>query len=175
MLKRLIILSGGGMLRGLAWRGFSRVSVDKPAAHFAAYPNMSQALNFATIEAVDRRRCYRDQVERLLERADYLEDADRLLVEQVYRHGMPVTDIARLTGDRPRNLQRRVAKLLKRLNSKLFLYVISHKDSLASSVRRSSELVVLHGHSLRRAASLSHRSLHQIRQDIRALRAMAGV
>lgn len=134
---------------------------------------MHPAITTVTYETAERRRRHRDDIERLLDRASHLPATDRVLVEQVYRHGVPVVDIARLSGQPPRKLRRRLARLLKRMNSPLFAFLIRHGDQLPQPLRRTGELIVLEGHSLRRAVSLSEQSLHRVREHLRTLQTLA--
>ena len=134
---------------------------------------MTQSLSFVTGTGLDRRRLRRDRVERLLERADHLSREDRLLIEQVYRHGIAVSDIGRLSGKPARTLRRRITVLVQRMNSPLFEFVVSHSDLLPTGMRRTAELVVLRGHSLRRASTLSGQSLHHVRLHMRSLYVLA--
>ncbi len=117
----------------------------------------------------------RDYAERLLERAAHLEKTDRLLIEQVYRNGMSITDAACISGDDPRKVQRRITKLLKRMDSDRFVFVLGHWELLPVSIRKTVELVVLQGHSLRRAARLSRVSLYQVRQHLRTLESLTDI
>lgn len=134
---------------------------------------MTQTLSFETGTGQDRRRLRRDRVERLLQRAEHLSREDRLLIEQVYLHGIAVSDVARLSGKPARTLRRRITGLVQRMNSPLFEFVISHNDLLPPSMRRTADLVVLRGHSLRRASRASGQSLHHTRLHVRSLQVLA--
>ena len=161
---------------GLGWHNRLLGCLQKPVntrCFHSDCDDMSHALNYVTEAEVDRRRSRRDHIECLLELAKHLPETDRLLVDQVYRYGIAISDIARLHGHAPRNIRRRVAKLLVRLNSPLYKYVVFHHDKLSEDIRRVAVLVVLHGHSLRRAATISNKSLHRIRENIKELRIMA--
>ena len=135
---------------------------------------MAAFLDGTSDEGFERRLQLRSQIDALIYRAEMLMDRDRLLIEQVYRHGVSVADIARLYGWTPSRLRRHIAKLRRNMTSPLFTYVLSHEASLPESVRRTARLVVLQGHSLRRAASLSQQTLHQVRVHIGALRVLAA-
>lgn len=75
---------------------------------------------------------------------------------------------------RPAKLvRRRLSVLLKRMNSPLFRYVVSHHALLPAPTRRVADLVVLQGYSLRKAAASAGLSLHRVRQQMQTLRALA--
>lgn len=116
----------------------------------------------------------RDAAERVLQLAGHLADADRLLLEQVFRHGVSLAEVARLSGQRPRVLQRRVRRLLLRLNDPLFRFVAGRCDLLPQEVQATARRTVLHGRSLRDTARATGRSLHQIRQHLIIIRALAS-
>ena len=136
---------------------------------------MTQSFEFESSSSSSRRLLQRDYAERLLERAVHLEKTDRLLIEQVYRHGMSITDAACMSGEEPRKVQRRIAKLLKRMDSDKFVFVLGHWELLPQSIHKTVELVVLQGHSFRRAARLSRLSLYQVRQHLRTLESLESL
>ena len=103
----------------------------------------------------------------------HLEESDRLLVEQVYRHGVQIADVARLSGRSPKNLRRRVDKLLKHMNGPLFSFMLAHGGLLSGATRRTAELVILKGYSLRRASEINNQSLHQTRRHMQTVQALA--
>ncbi|MFA9479654.1 helix-turn-helix domain-containing protein [Phycisphaerales bacterium AB-hyl4] len=115
----------------------------------------------------------RDAAERLLQRAQYLAPHDRLLLEQIYRHGLSVADVARLLNDRPRTLQRRVKRLLTRLNDPLFRFVAGRLEMLPRDMQTTARLVVLEGKALRDTARSTGLTLHRVRQHLDAVRTLA--
>ena len=130
---------------------------------------MSQAISMTTRASVDFRHHRRDQVEQLLERAQYLSEPDRLLIEQVYQHGISITDLARLTNNPSRSLRRRVVRLIQRMDSPMFMFVVRNQFRLPPEALRVGQLVLCQGHSLRRAAKVAGRSLHHIRRHLQTV------
>jgi len=108
-------------------------------------------------------------------RSQHLADEDRVLIEQVYGHGVSVADVARLSRRPARSLRRQVKNLLLRMKSPLYTFMMGHSDLLPEEVRLVAKLTVLHGNSLRKAAAMSGRSLHEVRQHVQTLRALARV
>ena len=134
---------------------------------------MSQAITNATIASVELRR-RREQTDQLLKRAAYLAPNDRLVIEQVYRNGVAIKDLAGLTGNPPRSMRRRIVRLLRRLNSPLYSVAISKGHRLDEATYRTVQLVVCQGLSLRQASASTGYSLHRVRQHIRQLYELAS-
>ncbi len=117
------------------------------------------------VDAQARRREHqRGGYERLLELAQPLPDADRLLLEQVYRQGQTFADLARLMGQREWTLRRRVARLVKRMRQPQYRFLLKRRDLLDKPVRRCAELAYFQAYSLRRIAQVTGQSLHQVRR-----------
>jgi hypothetical protein len=134
---------------------------------------MSQRIATACEDDLERRSRRRDEVERLLELAQHLAERDRLLLEQVYRHGLVVADLARVSGGNPDALRRRIQRLIHRLDDPVFHFVVGHGDLLAPVVRRVATRVILHGRPLRQAAADTGLSLHEVREHVAEVRAIA--
>lgn len=115
----------------------------------------------------------RSQVECLLDRACRLGDRDRLLVQQVLRHGISMADIARLADLKPQQVRRRLRTLLQRMRSPLFIFLDSHAQGLPRDTRLVAQRIVFGGQSLRAAAADLNLSLHQVRQHMRSLHTLA--
>ena len=121
-----------------------------------------------------RRLDRRDRIELLLDLAAHLPETDRLLVEQVFRHGLPAADVARLVGEPPRRVQRRLTRLVRRLRCPLYRYVTLHMELLPRPSHPVARLHILHGRSLRDTAAASDLTLHRVRQHLRTIRTLAG-
>ena len=111
--------------------------------------------------------------ERILQLAEHLRTPDRLLLEQVYRHGLSAADVARLTGQPPRRVQRRLARLLQRMRDPLFKFVVARSELLPPPARAAARRVILQGQSLRSTAQSTGQSLHEVRQHINTVRNLA--
>jgi len=121
----------------------------------------------------DRRGGYRDWAERILARAEHLEEADRQLIEQVYGRGTPLSVVAKMAHQPPRTLQRRLKKIIEHVNIPMFMFIVQHGDLLSGPQRQVARLVVLQRRSLRQAACLADISLHWVRRHMHAIEAMA--
>jgi len=115
---------------------------------------------------VDARQGHRRSVERFVELAQHFEDADRLLVEQVYLHGMSMAEVARATGDHPRNVQRRMQTLMQRAQDPTFEYLTRRRHTLPRDLQVTARLRILQGQSLRRITRLTGRKLHDVRTQV---------
>ncbi len=134
---------------------------------------MPDVLEKISTLAIQRRQLNRQRIDELLLLAEYLPDADRMLIEQVLLNGQPIAKIARMSRRPARCLQRRAGAILKRLSQQLFKFVAVRADALPSDVRLTARLVVLHGLSLRDTAEISGQSLHRTRQHMNTVHVTA--
>lgn len=122
-----------------------------------------------------RRRRRRELCDQVLARAAWLEPSDRALLEAVYRDGRSAVELAQLTGDNPRTLRRRIRRLVRRVLGPEFAFVAGRRERWTSSRRRVAEACILHGQSMRTAASELGVSLHTVRRHLAAIRAQYEV
>lgn len=132
---------------------------------FAVFDEAREA---TTAHRLSRRRW----VETLLDLAGHLDRRDRLIIEQVYRHGVPMTDVAALTGQPARNMHRHVAGLIRRMRDPLFAFVAEAGDLLPRHTRAVARRVILRGQSQRLAADELGLKLHQVRLEVQLIHAM---
>lgn len=126
-------------------------------------------------ESAYRHRRQRDHAEHMLDMAEHFAEADRLLVEQIYRFGLSLTDVGRLTDQSRRSVQRRIARLAQRARDPLFRFVLARWDLIPTDVQPVARRAVLQGHSLRDTARLTGRTLHEVRQDMQAIQTLFRV
>lgn len=130
-------------------------------------------LTSATRADILRRGRKRNDIERLLNLAAEFAEPDRLLVQQIFQHGMPIRQAARLLNVAESTLHRRLRTLLQRTRDPLFTFVACHQHNLPKHLRPTAKRIVLQGQSLREAADNTQQSLHTIRQHMQAIRALA--
>ena len=118
-------------------------------------------------------RLNRATIEQILQRAAWLDEADRKLIEQVYEHGTSPTDLAKMTGQRPYRLHRRVRRLVRRLRRPLFVFVIQNHLQWPALRRDFGVRFFLKRESLATIARRSNVSLHRVRREIDAVRVLA--
>jgi len=127
----------------------------------------------ATQSDQNRRQGFRDKTERRLGLAEHLPDADRIMLEQVLGQGISMAELARLTGRKPDEIRRRVARLIKHVEQPIYRFLILHAELLDGPTRRTAERVIFGVRSLRAAADELGISLHQVRQHMRTVMALA--
>ena len=69
-------------------------------------------------------------------------------------------------------MRRRVQRLVERIGSASFQFVMRNCDGWPSSRRQVGESIILRGSTQRRAAVQLGLSLHQVRQEIERIRAL---
>lgn len=125
-----------------------------------------------------RRRTRRDHAELLTQRAAWISAPDRELVEAVYREGHSVASYVRahrgLGFERwtERSARRRLRRLVERLASPRFAFVIAARSSWPTTRRRVAMAVVVQGQTLRDTARTLGLSLHAVRRHIDAVDAL---
>lgn len=130
---------------------------------------MIMNVNANGMEQLTRRR---DDAERLVALAEYLNQEEGDLIRSVYSRGLRASEIARAAGCRPRDVQRRLRRAMNRVRDPRFLFTIAHRDTWPRRRRRVASLVILQGISQRHAARRLSISLHRVRTEIEAVRAL---
>jgi DNA-directed RNA polymerase specialized sigma24 family protein len=126
-----------------------------------------------------RRGIRREFAAALVERAAHLPEADRLLIEGVFRDGRSIAQIAEVwiknpdPAYTPKSLRRRLHRLVERLRSPAFALVAQHRDRWNPPMARVATACVLQGRSLREAADSLGMSLHTVRRHLDAVTAIA--
>lgn len=113
-----------------------------------------------------RRSIHREHAELLVARASALPPEERGIVETVYDEGLTVARLARLRGECPRALRRRLRRIIARVLSPKFAFVMTQRDSWPAVRRKVATRVVLHGQSRRSCASAMSLSLHTVRNEM---------
>ena len=137
--------------------------------------------------------------ERLLHLAEHLPARDRWLLEQVYRHGIPLATLvqadfqshaqndaqtdaqasappdARTRRKRQRQLSRRLTGIVRRLRDPAFVLSATRPEVLPAHTRRTARHVFIHGRSLRGTAQRLGLSLHRVRAHVQTVRELARI
>ena len=116
----------------------------------------------------------RDRREAWLRLAEHLPAGDRLLLQQLYDHGLTVQDLARLTQTCPRKLERRAHRLIQRIEHPGYAYTLLHSQTLGEDRLRVARRLFLEGQTLRQITRETHLSMHAVRQHAGALRTLAS-
>lgn len=120
-----------------------------------------------------RRTDQRSRSDQVLSLAAHLRPEERFLIQQVFEHGLKLSDIARQQGKSRSTVQYHVKQLLRRMGHPLFRFMIAHEDVLPQPVRLTGKRVILEGRSLRETAQSRRISLHAVRQHMQTIQSLA--
>lgn len=119
-----------------------------------------------------RRRHRRELVDELTGRAAWLSRSDQWLIDAVFREGRHVAEVAAVRGELPRKLRRHVRRLVRRLRSDKFKFVVSQSRQWPSQRRRIARLCIVEGKSQREVASQLRLTLHAVRRHCEVVHAL---
>ena len=123
-------------------------------------------------------RTRRDLMEDVLRRSIHLDDADRMLLDQVLRRDVPTRELAQLGGPTCRALQYRVRTLIHRLQDVEVIYILKQHRHWSMELRAVALGLWVRGHTQEQTARAMGISLHRLRQHVHTVRGMlqeAGV
>ena len=89
--------------------------------------------------------CIRSQVDRILDLANHLPTPDRVLLRSVYDRGISASELAQAVGVRPRAVRRRVRRLVQRVSSPAFTFVVRAEHAWPDRRRLIGHLFFLQG------------------------------
>lgn len=112
----------------------------------------------------------RDAADAIAAAAAYLDPSDKALLEGIYDRGMTPTALARAAGVKPAAIRARVQRLIQRINSPAFRYVLQHRANWPRQRRMIADAVFLRGWGQRSAAADAQVSVHRVRQEIDRIR-----
>lgn len=113
-----------------------------------------------------RRRRSRDAILRLLAASTWASPADRALIHAVYDQGLSVEAVAAVRCQNPRTLRRHLHRVVDRLGSDAFAYIVRHRRGWSPVRRRIATACILEGLSRRQAAAALRLSLHRVRREM---------
>ena len=118
---------------------------------------------------------WRRMCERYVELAAHLEPDDEILIDSIFGQGLPVAFIARMSGQSPGRIRRKVKKLVTRMESPMFQFVAGGLDLLPRDVRAVARRHHLWGHSLRQVADGLGLKLHEVRSKLIQVQVSKGL
>lgn len=119
-----------------------------------------------------RRKRSRDMAEIVADHAQWALPDDRAIIWAIYRDGLTAQQVAHLRSESPRLLRARVRRIVARLVSDQFRFVLRKRDGWPQLRRAVGGACVLQGRSMRDAAGFLHLSLHQVRREMGVIRAL---
>tara|TARA_R110002073_G_scaffold118918_1_gene258323 strand:+ start:170040 stop:170498 length:459 start_codon:yes stop_codon:yes gene_type:complete len=125
-------------------------------------------------EEMDLRKRREDSiVDRIVRRAHWLEPHDRELVFSMFRDGHSANTISKITGECPRQVRRRIKRLVSRLNDPRVAYVVAHADAWSKSRKAIARSLYIQGRSMRETTDTLGVSFYCVRKNREAIEAMA--
>jgi DNA-directed RNA polymerase specialized sigma24 family protein len=122
--------------------------------------------------AARRLRDRQDIVRMALDRAKALPRDERVLVQTVLGAGVPASNMACVANCRPRTMQRRFNRVLRRLRSESFTFVMRNADRWPPLRRNVAQAVLLRGMTQREAASHLGLTVHAVRKELDRIAAL---
>lgn len=123
--------------------------------------------------AAHRRRLSREAADEILRLADSLPSHESALIRAVYRDDKPITEVAALLEQPVRKVRERVRRLVARVRSPHFDFVVRRAQAWPDLRRRVAQAVVVMGDTYRTASRRLGVSLHTVRREYAAVLAMA--
>jgi hypothetical protein len=120
-----------------------------------------------------RLREQRSCIAEMLDDVRHLGGRDRVLVQAVYRRGLTASDFATVTGQDARTIRRQLNRIMRRLRSPLFRFVVRERVHWPPLRREIAEAVVLRGEVQRMVAQRLNVPLHRVRHEIWHVRALS--
>ena len=123
--------------------------------------------------AIDlRRKCTRDMAEIIADHAQWAQPEERAIIHAIYRDGLSAQRVAHLRCESPRRVRARVRRIVARLVSDRFRFVVRPRDEWPNLRRRVASGCVMQGMSMREAARFLQITLHQVRREMGVVRTL---
>lgn len=116
-----------------------------------------------------RRRRKAEQIELVLHRASVLALPDRTLLEWILRDGRTAIQVAHVTKESVRAVRRRVRRLMRRLLSPEFLFVVRERQQWPATRRRVADACIVEGRSMHQTSRDLNMSFHTVRRQIECI------
>jgi DNA-directed RNA polymerase specialized sigma24 family protein len=127
----------------------------------------------ASPASIDLRRARRrEAIDQIVESSRVLPDAERALVQAVYRDGRTAVELAALMRESPQRVRRRLKSIVKRLANPRLAFVVAASDAWPERRRRIARAVYIEGRSIRQIAREQEVSLYAVRRHVLAIEAL---
>lgn len=111
-------------------------------------------------------------IDRMVQRAHWLDPQDCELVLAMFRDGLSASSIADLVGGCPRQIRRQIKKLVIRLNDPRVAFVVAHHEKWSNSRRAIARSLFIQGRSMRETTDELGVSFYSVRKNREAIDAM---
>lgn len=112
--------------------------------------------------------------DRIVARAIWLEVDDREVVLSMFRDGQSANIIAHRLNQDPRQVRRRIKKLVNRLNDPRIAYVVAHHEQWSKTRRSIAQSLFIQGRSIRETVDDLGVSFYSVRKHREAIDAMCA-
>lgn len=106
----------------------------------------------------------REQARMLVELAEHLHPADRAVIYSIYDRGLSAAELARASNLQPAVMRRRVRRLVRRITSPLYRYVLRNSEIWPKRRWLVAREIFLRGSGQRETAAALGMSVHEVRQ-----------
>ncbi len=139
----------------------------------------AKTISMADVSGFDGRHQHvktdmRNAYERLDRAYEYLLPSDRYILEQYFVHKTSMAEIARATRRCPKTIKRQIKKLVIRIHSLVFDYLILYGPALERELFKTGDFVVFRGYSVSQASKLTGFSIRKIRHHMLILKQKAS-
>ena len=121
----------------------------------------------------DNRNDIRRQWERLLNRAKFLDPAERIFLELVVEQNGRISRLARLTRRSPASLRRQIHDIACRLNSPELRAILAHPDAFTPFEKACLREHLIRKHPLHSVANDLDTTVYTLRKTLAAARTRA--
>ena len=108
----------------------------------------------------------RGLIERLLDHASSLDESDAALLRSVYGSGLTATQLARALRQHPRAVRARVHRLIMRISSPAFQFVVREQHRWPPRRRQVAQSIVLRARTQRQTARALDITVHEVRKHL---------
>ena len=123
----------------------------------------------------DQKADTRTAYERLDRAYEYLLPNDRYVLEQYFVHGTSMTKIAGATRRCPKTIRRQLKRLVLRIHSMFFDYLILYGPAMEREKYKACDFVIFKGYSIVRASKKMGVSIRKVTKYLDELKEEVGV
>lgn len=125
----------------------------------------------ATIDL--RRHRIREHSDEIARLAAFLPEHERTPLLMVFRENKTTLEVAALLGKPVRQVRKDVRRLVQRVLSEPYRFVVENRDSWPTRRKRVATLIVVYGLRFREASAQSGDSLYALRREMELVRLMS--